>query len=192
MSMWNVDFSQICPSFDLTRVNELELAMLNALKFTIKVPASEYAKYYFHLRSMMARLGLHEHEPNRITPLDLAGARKLQLATETYAESQRFRERAKKRSTISGEFNVSVEGLSQSLPTGGRHMSSDAFDYGIHGTPVVLEQLLHKEHVDADGRDRTLRKKERDSGQLDGVLDELLRRDREAKASASGGLGQHK
>ncbi|RYY69701.1 hypothetical protein EON63_23415 [archaeon] len=34
-------------------MNALELAMLEALKYIIRVPASEYAKYYFHLRSMM-------------------------------------------------------------------------------------------------------------------------------------------
>lgn len=54
------DFSQVYPSFDLRRVNTLELAMLDALKYVIRVSASEYAKYYFHLRSMMARLGLYE------------------------------------------------------------------------------------------------------------------------------------
>ena len=40
-------------------MNTLELAMLDALKYVIRVSASEYAKYYFHLRSMMARLGLN-------------------------------------------------------------------------------------------------------------------------------------
>jgi hypothetical protein len=49
----------VYPSFDLRRVNTLELAMLDALKYVIRVSASEYAKYYFHLRSMMARLGLN-------------------------------------------------------------------------------------------------------------------------------------
>lgn len=53
------DFSQVYPSFDLRRVNTLELAMLDALKYVIRVSASEYAKYYFYLRSMMARLGLY-------------------------------------------------------------------------------------------------------------------------------------
>ena len=50
------------PSFDLRRVNTLELAMLDALKYVIRVSASEYAKYYFYLRSMMARLGLYQGE----------------------------------------------------------------------------------------------------------------------------------
>lgn len=37
MSMWNADFSLISPSYNLKRINELELAMLDALKFTIRV-----------------------------------------------------------------------------------------------------------------------------------------------------------
>lgn len=44
LSMWNVDFSQVYPSFDLLRVNSLELSMLEALKYVIRVSASEYAK----------------------------------------------------------------------------------------------------------------------------------------------------
>jgi hypothetical protein len=91
LSMWNVDFSQISPAFDLQRINELELALLEALHYEVKVPAGEYAKYYFHLRSMIARLGFLEKDgksqlPGRILPLSVEGARRLQLATETYEE----------------------------------------------------------------------------------------------------------
>ena len=58
LSMWNADFSQVCTSFTLQRINELELAMLNALRYDVKVKASEYAKYYFLLRSMLMKSGL--------------------------------------------------------------------------------------------------------------------------------------
>ncbi|GMH54539.1 hypothetical protein TL16_g01694 [Triparma laevis f. inornata] len=58
LSMWNADFSQVCSSFTLQRINELELAMLNALRYDVKVKASEYAKYYFLLRSMLMKSGL--------------------------------------------------------------------------------------------------------------------------------------
>jgi hypothetical protein len=90
LSMWNVDFSHISPAFDLQRINELELALLDALHYEVKVPAGEYAKYYFHLRSMIARLGFHDKDsPDygmTLQPLNIIGARKLQLATETYEE----------------------------------------------------------------------------------------------------------
>lgn len=71
-SMWNVDFSQICPKFKLARVNALELAMLNILHFVIRVSASEYAKYYFHLRSIMTKLGFKDNESN-----NMAGSKRL-------------------------------------------------------------------------------------------------------------------
>jgi hypothetical protein len=64
LSMWNIDFSNVSAStaglstFSLHRINELELALLKCLNFDVKVPASEYAKYYFLIRSMLLRSGL--------------------------------------------------------------------------------------------------------------------------------------
>jgi hypothetical protein len=81
LSMWNVDFSQACPSgvrFPLKRINELELAMLNCLKFDVKVQASEYAKYYFLLRSMCIRSGLAGHDLIHARALDVEGAKKIE------------------------------------------------------------------------------------------------------------------
>lgn len=60
--------------------------MLDALNYEVKVPAGEYAKYYFHLRSMIARLGYHRRLESELLPLNVDGAKKLQLATEEYAE----------------------------------------------------------------------------------------------------------
>ena len=62
--------------------------MLDALNYEVKVPAGEYAKYYFHLRSMIARLGFHRKVNSELLPLNVEGARKLQLATEEYANSK--------------------------------------------------------------------------------------------------------
>ena len=58
LSMWNADFSKICPSFTLQRVNELELAYLTAVEYNVRVAASSYAKYYFHLRTMGSAFGI--------------------------------------------------------------------------------------------------------------------------------------
>ena len=82
MSMWNADFSQACPIgvvFTVQRINELELAMLNALKYNVKVLASEYAKYYFLTRSMMIRSGLASQDIMTSSPLDMEGAKKLEF-----------------------------------------------------------------------------------------------------------------
>jgi hypothetical protein len=88
LSMWNVDFSNVfAGAFDLQRINQLELAMLYALKYYVKVSAGEYAKYYFHLRSMMARLGYHGKGGAVLVPLDIMSAQKLQLSTQRYQES---------------------------------------------------------------------------------------------------------
>jgi hypothetical protein len=85
--MWNVDFSQSCPpgvSFPLQRINQLELAVLNALSFQVKVPASEYAKYYFLLRSMLIKSGLASDDMNSMNPLDVNGARRLQQVSAQF------------------------------------------------------------------------------------------------------------
>lgn len=64
LSMWNIDFSKVSAAsssmskFTLRRINELEIAVLQCLNFDVKVPASEYAKYYFLLRSMLIRSGM--------------------------------------------------------------------------------------------------------------------------------------
>ncbi len=87
LSMWNVDFSQSCPpgvSFSLKRINELELAVLNILNFKVKVPASEYAKYYFLLRSMLIKSGLSGEDLGALNPLDVQGAVKLQQVSTQF------------------------------------------------------------------------------------------------------------
>ena len=60
-SMWNSDFSQISPGLNLKRVNALEVDFLRALGFSVRVPASAYAKYYFQLRTMCFKLKLCGH-----------------------------------------------------------------------------------------------------------------------------------
>lgn len=87
LSMWNVDFSQSCPpgvTFSLQRINELELAVLNALSFQVKVPASEYAKYYFLLRSMLIKSGLGGDNVMALDPLDVMAARQLQQVSSQF------------------------------------------------------------------------------------------------------------
>lgn len=79
LSMWNSDFSQIVPGYDLERLNKLELRMLEALKYDMKVPAGQYAKYYFILRSLIAQLGIkgstEKEERSKVSSLDLAQLR---------------------------------------------------------------------------------------------------------------------
>lgn len=150
------DFSQVSTSFDLGRINSLELAMLEALKYVIRVSASEYAKYYFLLRSMMVKLGLTaSNDSNYIRPLDIAGARKLQLSTERYQEL----------STVPKKRHYSVhEGMStMSL---NRNYSEGYGTGSTNNKPVVIEQLIHAEHVDADGQAHQSMKKKASSNSM--------------------------
>ena len=93
LSMWNVDFSNVCgrnfslSSFTLRRINDLELAVLKCLNFIVRVPASEYAKYYFLIRSMLIKSGdLNEGGENEKShkPLDLKEAKELETLSVTY------------------------------------------------------------------------------------------------------------
>lgn len=70
LSMFNLDFSNVSmasglSSFSLQRTNQLELAVLQCLNFCVRVPASEYAKYYFLIRTMLLRSGMLEDVPLR-------------------------------------------------------------------------------------------------------------------------------
>lgn len=161
MSMWNVDFSQVDASFDLQRINALELAILGELKYTIRVSAGEYAKYYFHLRSMMARLGFHANESSLLEPLDIQQARKLQLATEKFADVQESDPRPRSKSDVPLDSS-----RTQSLirPVARRERLDDCLSsvstnrhlINRHAL-VALEQLVHADHMDADGQVHTPR-----------------------------------
>jgi len=86
LSMWNRDFC-VCVSgvnFSLQRTNHLELAVLNTLHFKVKVTASEYAKYYFLLRSMLIKSGLGGEDFGSLNPLDVEGARRLQQVSSQF------------------------------------------------------------------------------------------------------------
>jgi hypothetical protein len=80
LSMWNVDFSKIGLKdmiLNLKRINQLEVSLLSCLQYNVQVSASEYAKYYFLLRSWTIRSGLASDELRMMNPLDAEGAKKL-------------------------------------------------------------------------------------------------------------------
>jgi hypothetical protein len=90
LSMWNVDFSNVSAhtaglsSFTLRRINQLELALLKCLKFDVKVPASEYAKYYFLIRTMLLRRGLVKEDEKPLRKRD--AFRQLEHLTCTFID----------------------------------------------------------------------------------------------------------
>jgi len=117
LSMWNVDFTEACPrgvTFSLQRINELEMAVLNCLNFDVKVRASEYAKYYFLLRSMLIQSDLGGDDFFASGPLDLEGAQKLENISSNYQQKKSkhpiLNRRAKSMGETIDEKNLQIGG----------------------------------------------------------------------------------
>lgn len=190
LSMWNVDFSHVSPAFNLERINALEVAVLRALRFSIKVTAGGYAKYYFLLRSMISQLGLDGNERDKdMAPLDMVGARQLQLASRSSihfsgANSSSARGNVKRtlshlprRSSADAlvglvDAAVAKDGVAVNAGTWtsarlsvatGRGNTRRSRDY----QGVSLEYLMSNVHTDADGIERTKSLKERRSKEFD-------------------------
>lgn len=90
LSMWNVDFSNVSrrhlmlASFTLRRINELELAVLKCLNFIVRVPASEYAKYYFLIRCMLMKSGDLNEVGDSEKSLDMEELKNLEAPSSNY------------------------------------------------------------------------------------------------------------
>lgn len=189
--MWNVDFSNVSTAFDLHRVNELELALLECFEYEVKVSAGEYAKFYFHIRSLIAKLGYHKNSVNDLTPLDMDGAMKLQLATEKFEENHAKGINPRRHASVTfGKGcllsanlpvldpvvagDVAPEKISLSAaapPVCRRYLSDTPMPHHHHSTShqIGLEDLMHSEHNDADGLEhvsqrRIAPKKKRSTG----------------------------
>lgn len=103
LSMWNSDFSQTCPvgvHFSVKRINELELAILKALGYKVKVLASEYAKYYFLLRSMLIKSGLGGDDLQKMNPLDVEDAKRLEQLSTNFQNLAASKRRARKQDSL--------------------------------------------------------------------------------------------
>lgn len=85
LSMWNADFSLISGAFTVKRINELEIALLEAMQYNVRVPASTYAKYYFQLRALRTQLG--EKLPETSEPLSIEKASKWEVLSERYQDA---------------------------------------------------------------------------------------------------------
>ncbi len=99
LSMWNSDFSQIIPGYDLDRLNGLELCVLEALHYDMKVPPGQYAKYYFILRSLISQLGLstvtETEELLEGSSLDLAKSKAMSPMRPIHVNVDKVRPRAR-------------------------------------------------------------------------------------------------
>mmetsp|Transcript_7183 Transcript_7183/g.13285 ORF Transcript_7183/g.13285 Transcript_7183/m.13285 type:complete len:631 (-) Transcript_7183:117-2009(-) len=122
LSMWNVDFSNVSAhtaglsAFTLRRINQLELELLKCLKFDVKVPASEYAKYYFLIRTMLLRSGLVKENEKPLQKRD--AFRKLESLTSTYLKQQSPEKRPRDRRTKSMDDSISTILKKEELASG--------------------------------------------------------------------------
>ena len=49
---WNIEFSEICPQYSVSAIKSLESLVCSQLNWNLYIKSSEYAKYYFALRSL--------------------------------------------------------------------------------------------------------------------------------------------
>mmetsp|Transcript_25101 Transcript_25101/g.55095 ORF Transcript_25101/g.55095 Transcript_25101/m.55095 type:complete len:301 (+) Transcript_25101:1-903(+) len=135
-SMWNSDFANVTAhttgltSFTLSRINELELALLKCLKFNVRVPASEYAKYYFLIRSMLLQSGLVKEDEKPLGKKD--ASQKPEFSNSPYLEQCPTQQPRDRRSKSMDGSILNVIPLEKNI-SGGQ----------VRNDFVCLEQLVH-------------------------------------------------
>jgi len=156
LSMWSGDFSQLCPAgirFPLKRINELELAMLNCMKFNVTVLSSEYAKYYFLLRCMCIRSGLAGQDLIEARALDIEGARKIEDLSSRFERSHHIGENGGLRTSPSSTSNANTSPTISKPTHLGNHRSKSMGDVErsteLPSTPFKgsMTQKVHLEKI---------------------------------------------
>ncbi|RHY33805.1 hypothetical protein DYB32_001400 [Aphanomyces invadans] len=143
LSMCNADFSKIFHGhFPLRRINALELLYLDCVEYNVRVSAASYAKYYFHLRSIYKSLklgNLGAFDSN--TPLNLEGARKMQVISEDYEERIKL---------LPPPLRRRSRTISSQVPS--ERIVEEEYRYSdLTAPPASLEQLVHMEVKSAGG-----------------------------------------
>lgn len=78
-SLSSRDFAVVCPLFTPTTIRRLERKFLAALAFSLEVSQSQYATYYFELRSLSSELSPATFP---LLPLSAAEARRLEVRSQ--------------------------------------------------------------------------------------------------------------
>lgn len=55
LSSWNIEFASVYPQYSLSSINRLELQFLRMVQWDLYISSSQYAKYYFALRSLVEK-----------------------------------------------------------------------------------------------------------------------------------------
>ncbi|OQS00727.1 cyclin-Y [Thraustotheca clavata] len=143
LSMCNADFSKICHiTFPLRRINTLELLYLDAVEYNVRVSAASYAKYYFHLRTIYKSLSIGQLSAfDTNTPLNLEGARKMQVISEDYEERIKL---------LPPPLRRRSRTIASPMPND--KMLEEEYRYSdLTAPPASIEQLVHMEVKSAGG-----------------------------------------
>jgi Cyclin, N-terminal domain len=156
LSMWNIDFSNVASGntdntqapgltlFTLQRVNQLELVLLKSLSFDVRVPASEYAKYYFLIRTMLLRSGLLE---GAAKPLCKEEAKLLENRTSHYQDSKLKQQRDRRTKSM---FDYS---WMSSVDNDNDKSRCQYQSEGEQGGPVLKDQVCLEQLVNMSYRE---------------------------------------
>jgi hypothetical protein len=82
-AVWNIDFIELFPLTTPSDLGQMEKKILSLLAFDVSLKASEYAKFYFDIRSQAANHCTDEHFLE-LKPLNKDGEAKLELQTQNF------------------------------------------------------------------------------------------------------------
>jgi len=82
-AVWNIDFIELFPLTTPSDLGQMEKKILSLLSFDVSLKASEYAKFYFDVRSLAANHCAEEHFLE-LKPLNKDGEAKLELQTQNF------------------------------------------------------------------------------------------------------------
>ncbi len=89
LSSWNIEFASVYPRYSLESVNRLELHFLRMIKWDLYISSSQYAKYYFALRSLVEKPDFRQRYNRMVGGVDMvqaSQARKIEVRSTMVKE----------------------------------------------------------------------------------------------------------
>jgi hypothetical protein len=89
LSSWNIEFASVYPQYSLDAINRLELQFVRLVKWDLYISSSQYAKYYFALRSLVEKPDFRQRYNRMVGGVDsveASQARKIEERTTMIKE----------------------------------------------------------------------------------------------------------
>jgi hypothetical protein len=89
LSSWNIEFASVYPRYSLESINRLELQFLRMIKWDLYISSSQYAKYYFALRSLVEKPDFRQRYNRMVGGVDMvqvSQARKIEARSTMMKE----------------------------------------------------------------------------------------------------------